>query len=438
MISRVLGELERSGGLDLEALEFGIRSQMHKAGALILQKLLDGSDGGYRGAWLPCACGRAARFVEFRTKGLRTVLGEVTLRRAYYHCEHCHQGEIPQDRAWNVEKTSFSPGLRRVISRIGAQESFEMGSEDLREIGGIEVDSKEVERISEQVGEELLMEEQSACEQIFSGKVIPMPALRQEIEKAYILADGTGVPVVPRETVGRRGKGPDGKARTREAKLGCVFTQARLDDRGRPERDELSTTYVGGIQNAEEFGKILYAEVERRGLGKAKTQIVLGDGAVWIWELAAEHFPKAVQIVDLYHAREHLWNVGKALYENQDKRLKSWVGGRLAELDQGDIPALLKAFGRVVTSSDKAREVVERETEFFRKNRERMRYADFRSQGLFVGSGVVESGCKTVIGQRLKQSGMRWSVRGANAIIALRRCLLSRQWEDFWAARAAG
>lgn len=437
MISRVLGELERSGGLDLEALEFGLRDQMHKAGALILQKFVDGSDGGYRGAWLPCACGGAARFVEFRAKGVRTVLGEVTLRRAYYHCEHCHQGEIPQDRTWNVKGTSFSPGLRRVMSRIGAQESFEMGSQDLREIGGIEVDPKEVERISEQVGEELVVEEQSLCEQVFSGKVIPLPA-RPEVEKAYILADGTGVPVVPRETAGRHGKGPDGKARTREAKLGCVFTQTQLDDRGRPERDELSTTYVGGIQNAAEFGKILYAEVERRGLGKAKTQIVLGDGAVWIWELAAEHFPKAVQIVDLYHAREHLWCVGKALYDNQDKRLKSWVGGRLAELDRGDIPALLKALGRVATSCDKAREVVEREAEFFRKNRERMRYADFRSQGLFVGSGVVESGCKTVIGLRLKQSGMRWTVRGANAIIALRRCLLSHQWEDFWAARAAG
>lgn len=423
-------------------MEFGLRDRMHEVGAAILQIFLNRSDGGYEGPLRRCECGSQARFVEFRTKRVRTVLGEVRMRRAYYHCRSCHQGSVPLDRAWKMERTGYSPGFQRVTSRIGAQESFEMSSRDLLEIGGIEASPKEVERISEQVGEDLLSVEQSLCDRVFSEKkeeaVIELVAHRAPVEKAYFAVDGTGVPVTTEESAGRRGKGPDGRARTREAKLGCLFTQTKLDERGRPARDEMSTTYVGSVQTAEEFGKALYAESERRGLSTAKTQIVLGDGAVWIWELAAEHFPKAVQIVDLYHAREHVWNVGKALYEGHDKRLKRWVGARLDELDRGDIPKLIKAFGRVAPPSEKAAEIVRKETEYFRKNRDRMRYDSFRERGLFVGSGVVEAACKSVIGKRLKQSGMRWSVKGANAIIALRRCLLSNQWEDFWANRACG
>lgn len=423
-------------------MEFGLRDRMHVVGTAILQIFLNRSEGGYEGSLRRCECGGRARFVEFRAKRVRTVLGEVLLRRAYYHCRSCRQGSLPLDRTWNMEKTGYSPGFQRVTSRIGAQESFEMSSRDLQEIGGIEVSAKEVERISEQVGQELLRVEQSLCDRVFSEEegeeVIDLAAHRAPVEKAYFAVDGTGVPVTAEEVAGRKGKGPDGRARTREAKLGCLFTQTKLDERGRPVRDELATTYVGGIQTAEEFGRDLYAEVERRGLSTAKTQIVLGDGAVWIWELATEHFPGAIQIVDLYHAREHVWNVGKALYEGHDKRMKRWVSARLDELDRGDIPKLVKAFGRVAPQSEKAAEILRKETEYFRKNRNRMRYDSFRAQGLFVGSGVVEAACKSVIGKRLKQSGMRWSVKGANAIIALRRCLLSNQWEDFWADRASG
>lgn len=422
-------------------MEFGLRDRMHEVGAAILQSFLNRSDGGYEGPLRRCGCGGRARFVEFRAKRVRTVLGEVVMRRAYYHCQSCHQGSVPLDRIWRMEKTGYSPGFQRVTSRIGAQESFEMGSRDLLEIGGIEVSAKEVERISEQVGQELLNVERSLCNRVFSEEeeeVIQLASHRDPVEKAYFAVDGTGVPVTTEESAGRKGKGPDGRARTREAKLGCLFTQTKRDERGRPVRDELSTTYVGGIQTAEEFGRDLFAEAERRGFSTAKTQIVLGDGAVWIWELATEHFPGALQIVDLYHAREHVWSVGKSLYEGQDKRLKRWVGARLDELDRGNIPALVKAFGRVAPPSEKAAESVRKETEYFRKNRDRMRYDSFRDQGLFVGSGVVEAACKSVIGKRLKQSGMRWSVKGANAIIALRRCLLSNQWEDFWAERACG
>jgi len=317
---------------------------------------------------------------------------------------------------------------------LGGQEPFALACEDLRELAGIEVSGKEVERISEEVGEEILAAEEEFRQEVFSGKVETLP-FRQE-GKVYIEVDGTGVPVVPRETAGRKGKGSDGKAHTREAKLGCVFTQTKFDAQGRPVRDEGRCTYVGGIRTAEEVGKELYAEVERRGLSQTDETVVLGDGAPWIWELAEEHFPGAVQIVDLYHAREHLWSAGHALYPDNETKRKRWVKDRIRQLDRGDIPALLKAFDRAHPPNQKVGETLRREREYFRKNRARMRYREFKEQGLFLGSGVIEAGCKSVIGHRLKQSGMRWTVRGANAIIALRRCRFSGGWEDFWADRA--
>ena len=203
-------------------------------------------------------------------------------------------------------------------------------------------------------------------------------------------------------------------------------------------REEGTTTYVGAIETAEEIGKDLYAEVIRRGLAKAKTQVVLGDGAAWIWAMASEHFPHAIQIVDLYHAREHLWTVAHAVYPEEEGRRNRWMRRRLEELNQGDIASLLKAFQWVKLPNKQAQETVQTQTKFFRKRRKQMRYAYFRSLGLFVGSGVIEAGCKVVVGQRLKQSGMRWTVHGSNAIISLRRAFLSGEWEDFRASRHTG
>lgn len=267
-----------------------------------------------------------------------------------------------------------------------------------------------------------------------AGKVVPL----QPIPKLYIAIDGTGVPMVPRETAGRLGKDATGTAKTREAKLGCLFTQTRLDAKGRPLREEGSTTYVGAIEPAAAFGWRLYAEAVRRGVQRAARVIVLGDGAVWIWGLAEEHFPGATQIVDLYHAREHVAELGKLLYGPGSGEATRWTAARTADLDAGEIERLIATLERLRPRLAEGQEAVRKAVGYFEANAQRMRYASFRRQGLFVGSGVVEAGCKTIIGFRLKQSGMRWTVRGANAIITLRCAELSGRWEEFWEARAAG
>lgn len=236
---------------------------------------------------------------------------------------------------------------------------------------------------------------------------------------------------MPRDTAGRRGKSPDGRARTREVKLGCLFTQTGLDERGRPVRDPGSSSYVATFETAERFGSLVYAEARRRGSHQADQLVVLGDGAPWIWNLAAEHFPGAIEVVDLYHAREHLHALGALVAPALGADGPGWLAERLAELDRGDVEALLRATRALPLAEAMAAEV-EKALGYFETNRERMRYARFRALGLFVGSGAVEAGCRAVVAQRLKLSGMRWTVRGASAIVSLRCQEASGRWQEVW------
>jgi hypothetical protein len=248
--------------------------------------------------------------------------------------------------------------------------------------------------------------------------------------------DGTGVPVVKKETVGRHGKA-EGPARTREAKLGCVFTQTAWGKEGYAVRDPDSTTYVGAIETAEEFGRRLYLEAWKRGWSCATKKVVIGDGAEWIWNLADQHFPGAIQIVDLYHARQHLWDLARKLYPNQEAEQKHWMTIHQDRLDEGNIEDLVAALRLIDSASPELAEKIRAEAGYFENHAKRMRYPQFRQQHLFVGSGVIEAGCKTVIGSRCKQSGMFWTVRGANAILALRCCQVNSRFEDYWATRRA-
>jgi hypothetical protein len=424
---------ERVGHLDLESLEMYIRSVMHEVGSTLLEKLLNSDGGDYRGRTLPCEEGHVFEFKGYRDKEILTVLGAVIVQRAYYYDEKCDWGYCPKDRVLDIEQTSWSPGVRRMMGKVGAYRPFALGHEDIKEMAGIEVEPKAIERTCHELGQEVEIFYRQEAEVFMTGKVIPI----KPIPKLYICMDATGVPVVKAETVNRKGKGEDGQAKSREAKLGCIFTQTKEDEKGFPVRDEESTSYVGAIETPEPFGKRLYGEALRRGLEKAQKVCVIGDGAPWIWNIAEEHFWEAIQIVDLYHARQHYWSAARAIFGLNRKALNHWTEKRRKELDQGKVEKVMEAIRNLCSSSKEQEEILKGEIAYFEKNKERMRYEDFRKQGLFVGSGVVEAGCRTVIGQRLKQSGMHWTVKGANSITALRCCILSGRWEDFWEYRSA-
>ena len=408
-----------------------VRGAMHRAGAGILGQLL--SLPVQPASPSPCACGQSARYYDTRSRRLLTALGPVEFERAYYVCPHCRQGHSPLDRELDVEGVACSPGVRRMMALVGSDTSFEQGREQLELLAGIEVTAKAVERHAEAIGADIEAHEQIETQR---AKQLELPLVcAPAVPLLYIEMDGTGIPVVQAETEGRSGKTEGQPAHTREVKLGCVFTQTNTRPDGRPLRDEESTSYVAAIETAEQFGLRLYTEAWRRGWSRAQKKVVLGDGAVWIWNLAEQHFPGAIQIVDLYHARQHLWELSGKLFPGDDKARKRWLAPCLEQLEKGKVEALVKMLRVVQPDSAELAKTVHNEAEYFEKNAERMRYPAFRAQGLFVGSGVVEAGCKTVIGSRLKGSGMFWSVRGANAIIALRCCRLSRKFEDYWADR---
>ncbi len=422
----------KSGQLDLEAVEMAVRGAMHRAGALAVGHLL--SQDRAHPKRVACGCGGAARFHSTRPKRLLTALGPLAFERAYYVCPGCHQGQSPRDRELDVEGTECSPGVRRMMALVGSEASFGQGREQLELLAGIEVTAKAVERQAEAIGAGVAAREHDEMRRAKQLELPEVCALAAPV--FYIEMDGTGVPVVKAETDGRAGKVEGQPAHTREVKLGCVFTQTTPDKEGRPVRDEDSTTYVAAIETAEEFGLRLYTEAWRRGWSRAKKKVVIGDGAVWIWNLAEQHFPGAIQIVDLFHARQHLWELAARLFPNDEPARKRWMARALNLLDHGKIEGLVKILRDLRPASAERAKIVGNEAEYFQRNAERMRYPVFRAQGLFVGSGVVEAGCKTVIASRLKRSGMFWRVRGANAIIALRCSRLSHRFEDYWESRA--
>jgi len=431
----VFQQRRKTGRLDLEATEMAMRSALHRAGAAALSELLRFPAPPADQRTIPCACGQPAHYHELRAKPVLTAVGPVEVSRPYYVCPHCHAGQFPADRELDIEDRGLSPGVRRMQALVGQEAPFNRGREQMKVLAGLEVTTKSVERTAEAVGADIAQREQREIQKALQ---LDLPVLAgAPIPILYVQMDGTGVPVVKKETAGRSGRIPGQPAHTREVKLGCVFTQRTWDQKGYPVRDPNSTTYTGAIETAEDFGKRLYREAWTRGWSRARLRVVMGDGAEWIWNLAALHFPGAILIVDLYHARQHLWEVARRLYPEDPGKQKGWMKFHQKRLlDQGKIEKLVQALRSIKTTNPEVAEKLRTEADYFERNAERMRYPKFRRQHLFVGSGVVEAGCKTVIAFRFKRSGMFWTVRGANAILTLRCCHLNGRFEDYWDRRA--
>ena len=360
-----------------------------------------------------------------RTLQMRTLFGRVALSRDYFYSPATGQGRFPLDEALGLVG-SFSPALARLAARAAAKEGYEAASEDLAALAGVAIEGRQIHRLVEQVGPKVAQ----ALEQ---GSL----ALTQAIPVMYVEADGVTVPMVAEELAGRKGKQEDGSAKTREAKLGCVFTQTKPDEEtGLPVRDPASTTYTGSFETAEEFGGLLRREALRRGLGRALKIVVLGDGAAWIWELARVNFPLSamiIWIVDLFHALERLHQLCLGLYAGQssmaDQMAKTW--GDMLKEDQIDA-VISAAQARLDELGPQNDDCLQKQIAYFVNQKSRMLYKTYRDQGLFYGSGIIEAGCKTVVGQRLKQSGMFWSLTGAANVLALRCALKSHRWDECW------
>ncbi len=399
--------------------------------ARLTERWLNADPSDQLGRAIVCGCGQAARYVDRRKKRVHTALGELELERAYYHCSHCGTGFCPRDRRLGIEG-HLSPAVLRMTASVGALVSFQEGSQLLQELAGVEVHAKQVERSAEALGAEIATDEKQDVEAITHTPVPPT---------LYLGIDGTGVPMRASELVGRAGKQPDGSAKTREVKICTIWSAESRDAEDRPVRDPGSVTYSAGIESAAtldteevlaEFTQRVVREAARRRLTEAARIVVLGDCAPFIWNIAEELFPRAIQIADRYHVKEYLSTVAKAIYGADSLRAKSWAQRRHEELDRGRFANLLQAVRRRAPHAEEARKCFQ----YLVRNRERMRYPEFETQGLCTSSGVVEAGCKVVVGTRLKRAGMHWTLAGADAIIALRCSKLSGRFEDFWERRS--
>lgn len=356
------------------------------------------------------------------------------MQRAYYHCGACRAGFAPRDQALGLERTSLSPAVTRMVGLVGASVSFEEGSELLAGLAGLRIQAKQVERTAEALGAEISAEEQNGLD----AGAIPSPA-----PTLYLGMDGSGIPMRSAELSGRAGKQPDGSAKTREVKLCTIWSAQARDSHGNPQRDEGSVTYSAAIESAaladtdpgiSPFASRVLREASRRGFQQTARQVVLADGAPWIWNLTDEHFPQATQILDRFHAKQHLSEAAKAIWgtEPGTEVGQNWLPERYEELDAGRIDSLIAAYTRHAETCEEARLCAG----YLQTHRHRMRYPEFQAAGLCTSTGVVEAGCRVAVGQRLKRSGMHWTVRGANAILALRCAKLSDRFDLFWKRRA--
>jgi hypothetical protein len=324
----------------------------------------------------------------------------------------------------------MSPGLTRMNDTAAAAAPFTKAARLLEELAGVTLTVKRVERAAEASGTARARDSRDRAALITARKVIPLPPSPLP-DMLYGAIDGTGVTMTAKETAGRQGKGEDGRARTREVKLGVFFTQDDVDEKGYPVRDRASSSYIATFEPAAVFGDLVKAEGIRRGADHVRQLTILGDGAAWIWNIASSKFPEATQIVDLFHAREHLHDLARQLEFMLLDHKDQWLAARLEDLDYGDIDGICRA-ARAFPLNGVKKDELDTALGYFENNAPRMRYRWFRQCGLFTGSGLVESGCKAVIGQRLKLSGMRWTTGGADAIATLRCQQASRPEDRIW------
>jgi hypothetical protein len=360
---------------------------------------------------------------------VQTLFGPVVLKRRYYYHVKAKRGRYPLDETLDLVR-GHSPILARLICRAASQSaSYEDAAQDLLHYAGLHLHGRNFSRLVAEIVPQLHQAQAS----------ISRPTQADAPHILYALSDGTGIPLRRSELKDVKGKQPDGSAKTREAKLGCIFTQTTTDAEGHPIRDHESTTYVSTFADCRTLGTLLRAEALRRGYAQAQQTVYIGDGAPWIWENARINFPDAVQILDFYHASEHVGQLAthllgpgpaaKARHHQWNEQMKA----------SSTRPIIEQATTELSLKRDQMQEeqikAIEGEISYLQTNAQRSRYAEFIGAGYFIGSGVVEAGCKTVVGRRLKQSGMFWSHQGGEDLLSLRCLTLGPTFPEVWKAR---
>lgn len=408
-MEQLLSEVGDRERLSLAEAEQEVLGFVRRCGQVVLEQVVALRGSGNEGSGRACSCGGEQKHQGRRWRTVQTLVGTVRIARAYYHCGECHATAVPLDAQLGLGRGALSWGLQEAVGRVSAALPFAPAVRLLEELTGVGVCAKTAQLTAEALGQELLQAEGQEAQRLLGAGI--QWGGQSAPERLYVAIDGTMVVT---------------EAGFKEAKIGAIYEPAGEVQAG-------ETSYVSGYVSAELFGERVYLEAQRRGAGEAQELVALGDGAAWIWNLVETHFPGAVQILDWYHVQRRVWELGEALYGEGARETTAWVHGKLEKLWDGDVDGVLRELGRLQPKRADARKLVRQARGYFASNKGRMRYAEFRRRGYHVGSGVVESACRHVIGQRQKLAGMRWSLAGAAAILALRTLVINQRWQHFWA-----
>lgn len=415
MIERFLNQ--KPGSQNLSELELQLRELLLQSGARLLEPVLQAVIDQCDASFQPRP---GQRFAGRKSLQIQGLFGLMKVTRDYYI--EAQQGHFPADAALALEG-AYTPALARMLCRAAAKGPYQEASADLLDYAGIKVPASQIQRLAREIAPAV-------------PSWLKTQNSQPEAAWMYISGDGTGAPMRKEYLEGRAGKQADGSAKTREVKLGCVFLQTEIDDEGHPIRKENSTSYIGTFEPAAEFGTFLRQEAQRRGMAHATKTIFIGDGASWVWEMARVNFSGAVLILDFYHALQHVIGLAEALWGKETdvgkKKIKLWKRWLLKDKAAGLIEQATAELAQGL-DTEKAR----KEIAYLENNLERMTYGTFRKAGYFIGSGVIEAGCKTVVGKRMKGSGMFWSEPGGQGIIDLRCAFLSNRLNAFFRDRAS-
>lgn len=394
---------------DIEELEQFALEVSRAVGQAVMEQGLPELDEtrGYRKSSLSCACGHKAKFVSYRQRWVGTLFGPVAVERAYYHCRHCKTGHVPWDREQGLSQLLWTPGVKALMAQAAAQLSYGEAVDLMEQFTGLAIEESGAERIVAEVGGRLRSEDAALMSGYDCSEIAPLAP--EAPERLYVSMDGASAHI-------------DGS--WHEVKTGVVYE-------AQPGNDGIDVCcnqrYTAAQEPAESFGQRLYVTAAQAGVEQAAQTIVIGDGAEWIWNLANHHYPEAIEIVDYWHACEHIHDLAKEYYGEGGANGKRWAQDHCRWLKQRGPTTLLRALKRMKPKTEEQAEAVRRETGYFDRNQHRMQYAHYRELGLMIGSGPVEAGCKVVVGARLRQSGMRWSSAGADHVLAIRTAVLSGQ-----------
>jgi len=391
---------------------------------------------------IACTCGGTLHYQRMRPAVTTTVFGQVAYKRAYYAGCGCGKGLAPLDKTYGLEAGGISSGLAQLMALAGIAFSFEESEKWLKEFLLFEVSENSIRSETQKMGRLQQKEEEQDIQTSQSEKAL-QERLRKEKQvpqRLYGSLDAAKVRIEPRA---RKGEPIPEHEDWRDMKVGCWYQaeavplsrrSSRQRRKAQREGTVLRTTqhkYYGEIAHVDEFGKLVWATGCHMTADLVAELVFVCDGATWIWELVAQYYPNAVQIVDWYHAEDRLKRLADAVFPSPPQR-QAWLADVVGSLWQGQVEEVIFACKRLASKHDEARQAVT----YFSNNSQRMRYDLFRTQGFLIGSGTIESGCKQIVTQRLKRAGAQWIVEGAVLTAKARAAWLSGDWHSLCQKRA--